>query len=508
VTLSILERLAKIVESNPDQLVFASLNQDYTYQTLWQAANSFANMISQKNLAKGPVIVYGTNVFNSLAAFLGANLRGHSYLPIDAHSPLKRIRMIVDSSQPAGVITTVPEVAHDLREIFKEFPIIYLEDVDFLQKGAYSLANALNHDDSNYLIYTSGTSGVPKGVEVSCDNLLTFTEWMLNDFEKIENNRILLQAPFSFDLSIFSIYPALLSAGTMVALSREETSNFKLLFERLNNTEINTWISTPSLVDICLLDPSFETSQHPKLQQFIFCGEELTTVTAKKLLKNFPKATVWNTYGPTEATGAVTSVKITEETLKNYSRLPIGRAKPGVEIKILAPGTLTEVPLGETGEIVIIGDSVAKGYYRNDEKSAKVFLTIDGKRAYRTGDAGLFDEAGELCYQGRIDFQIKMNGHRIELQGIESHLLAIDKVDKAIVVPNIGINKKVRNLIATIVPNIIVENEKDFIKQVKTRLSEKVMDYMLPSRFVLMKEFPLDQNGKVDRRAITKKLFE
>jgi D-alanine--poly(phosphoribitol) ligase subunit 1 len=509
-TLSILERLAQVVKKYPKRIAFADLNKNYTYIQLWQGISGVANKLNKEFSGKNPVLIYGANDFDMLVAMLGVNAAGQAYIPVDEHTPDSRVRLIIDSSKPVAIIVVSAKNMDDFNgKLFEGYPVFFLEDFDYQSElTTISLEEAVRGEDTNYLIYTSGTTGAPKGVEVSHQNLLSFTEWMLCDFKFIEENQVLLQAPFSFDLSIFSLYPALLSGGTLVSLSKEETSNFKKLFERLNTTEINTWISTPSFVDICLLDPSFTEKNHPKLEQFIFCGEELTVRVAGKLLEKFPNSVVWNTYGPTEATGAVTYVQVTADLLEEYQRLPIGKAKAGVEIRIHDPETKQPVSLGEQGEIVIVGDSVARGYYRNSEKTIEVFGVIDGKPAYYTGDAGRIDTTGQLLYQGRIDFQVKMNGYRIELQDIESHLSSFAAIEKAIVLPQMDYDQRVRSLIAVIVPKEEVNNEREFGKLIREGLKGKIMDYMMPARFILMEEFPLNKNGKVDRNVLTEKLIE
>lgn len=504
-TLSILERLEQVVNKHPKRIAFADLNNNYTYIQLWQGISGIANKLNKEFFGKNPILIYGVNDFDMLVAMLGVNAMGQAYIPVDEHTPDTRVRLIIESSKPVAIIVTS---AKNLgKKFFEGYPVFFLEDFDFQDELAISLEKAVRGEDTNYIIYTSGTTGIPKGVEISHQNLLSFTEWMLRDFKSIKENQVLLQAPFSFDLSIFSIYPALLSGGTLVSLAKEETSNFKRLFERLNKTEINTWISTPSFVDICLFDPSFTEDNHPKLEQFIFCGEELTVKVAEKLLARFSNSVIWNTYGPTEATGSITSVQVTADLLKEYKRLPIGKAKTGVQIQIHDPETKQQLSSGEQGEIVIVGDSVAKGYYRNSEKTLEFFGVIDGKPAYYTGDVGRIDAAGQLLYQGRIDFQVKMNGYRIELPDIESNLSSIAAIEKAVVLPQMDDDQCVRSLIAAIVPKEEIYDEREFEKLIRERLKGKIMDYMMPARFVLIKEFPLNKNGKVDRGKLAEKLI-
>ncbi|WP_270316655.1 D-alanine--poly(phosphoribitol) ligase subunit DltA [Lactococcus petauri] len=482
----------------PERLAIVEHDQDYTYRQLLDAASQVAQKISAMPISQRPIIVFGKNGFLSLATLLGVSLTGRAYIPVDAHTPFERTQLIKQAANPSLVIHTV-ELEEKFSQLFTS-RISYTEyqeniDFDFSQIDS---RQAVSGEDINYIIYTSGTTGLPKGVAVTHNNLLSFTKWMNKDFSIIENNHFLSQALYSFDLSIFSLYPSLTTGGTLISLSQEETTNFKKLFERLNSSTINTWVSTPSFIEICLLDPSFVEENHPDLQQFIFCGEELTHKIASKLLDKFPHAKVWNTYGPTEATGAITSIQVDKTILQDYKRLPIGTAKPGVEIQII------------DDEIIIIGDSVAQGYFENSEKTAEVFFDYEGKKAYHTGDSGYFDENSVLNYNGRIDFQIKFNGFRIELQDIEAHLYEIAEIEKALVVPQENAAHKVTGLIAVIHSSLSFETkaeERAFNKKIKAQLSNTIMDYMMPTKFIYLDDFPLTPNGKIDRKALTKQVL-
>ncbi|GBG97118.1 D-alanine--poly(phosphoribitol) ligase subunit DltA [Lactococcus termiticola] len=487
--MKLLEQIIDVAKQKPDFTALAEKDRAFSYRELMDASVQIAKLIEAEADSMRPVLVFGRNDFLSLAAMLGTNLTGRAYIPVDAHTPAERTELILSVSQPSVVILTA-EVEGNFKQLFSQAIdfTAYQANPDF-DLDKLDTSKAVSGSDINYIIYTSGTTGVPKGVAVTHDNLVSFTRWMNEDFVKISDNQILEQPPYSFDLSIFSLYPSLTQGGSLVSLSKDETNNFKLLFERLNSTTINTWISTPSFVDICLLDPSFVEANHPSLQQFIFCGEELTHKTGTKLLKAFPNVAIYNTYGPTEATGAISEIQVTPEILEQYKRVPIGRAKPGVELRIIDK------------EIVILGDSVAKEYFENPEKTAEAFFEIDGQPAYHTGDAGFIDERGILNYNGRIDFQVKFNGFRIELQDIESHLLGLEQVEKALVLPQENADHKVTGLVAILV---VKEESPDraYTKALKAELSTSIMDYMMPTKFVYVDDFPLNQNGKVDRKAL------
>lgn len=494
--MKLLEQIFASAKKNPQGIALFERDRAYTYGELMGTVVQISKKITDETQSSRPILIFGKNDFLTLASMLAANFSGFAYIPVDAHTPFERAEMIFSTAKPALVVTTT-DLSADFAELFTDEISVSKKDISVSEKDAdFDFSRAVSGTAGNYIIYTSGTTGVPKGVEVSHDNLVTFTNWMNNDFLKIENNQILSQALYSFDLSIFSLYPSLTTGGSLISLSREETTNFKLLFERLNSTTINTWVSTPSFADICLLDPSFTEKNHPELKQFIFCGEELTVKTAEKLLTAFPSASIFNTYGPTEATGAISSVKITEKLLTQSNRLPIGYAKPGVELKII------------DGEIVIVGDSVAKGYFENPEKTAEAFFTVDGKPAYHTGDAGSISADGMLHYQGRIDFQVKFNGFRIELQDIEANLQKLKGIDKAVVLPKINDQHKVTALVAYLQTAQTFSDraaERAFTKCLKSELSKTIMDYMMPSQFVYLTDFPLTPNGKVDRKALAPK---
>jgi D-alanine--poly(phosphoribitol) ligase subunit 1 len=480
----------------PNRPVYIEADQTYTYGELKSYSDAIAAYLQQNIERSRPIVVYGELEFEMLACFLGASKAGHAYIPIDAHTPKERVEMILAVADPALVFSigewplanADPTIVSlkKIKEIFKE-----ATSTDDFQP--------IEGSETYYIIFTSGTTGVPKGVQISHTNLLSFVQWALSDFGITEGMRFLSQAPYSFDLSVMDLYPALVSGGSLTPMRKEVINDFKQLFKTLPELEIEVWVSTPSFMDICLMEPTFNQENAKSLKIFLFCGEELTKTTAQKLLERFPEAHIFNTYGPTEATVAISGVEITKELLQQYDRIPIGKVKHDTNVYIMNENEL--LPDGEVGEIIIAGPSVSKGYMNNNEKTAAAFFAYQGQPAYRTGDAGKIQE-GMLIYEGRIDFQVKMHGYRIELEDIDHHLASVSYIKQAMVVPKYH-EHKVQQLVAFIVahPNDF-EKEFKLTKAIKEELGRSVMDYMIPQKFVYVEQLPLTPNGKIDRKGL------
>lgn len=491
----IIERIQAIASTEPDRIAYDNGHEVLTYLELDRYSDAIASHLKGIYPNKSGIVVYGGQEKEMIISFLSCTKAGHYYIPVDSHTPKERVQMIVEESQAAGVISIAewPFTSKEMIDL-KLLRSIMLEEQPKLS-DCY-----VTGDDVYYTIFTSGTTGKPKGVQITYNNLISFTDWMLSDFELKEGQRFLSQAPFSFDLSVMDLYPALLSKGTLVPMEKETVDNFSLLFKALPDMTLNVWVSTPSLVEICLLNPEFSSEYLPTLENFQFCGEELPRLVAMKLLERFPKAAIYNTYGPTEATVAITNVKITKDILDTYDRLPLGKVKSDTAL-VIKTDEEQEASDEPVGEIIIVGPGVSIGYYNNPEKTQEAFTTIDGKPAYKTGDAGLVKD-GYLFYKGRLDFQIKWHGYRIELGDIDHHLSMIPGVRNACVVPKYNKYHKVQQLIAYVVWEQEEMTAQDLSKKLKAELTKSVMDYMVPQRFKFVETLPLSANGKVDRKAL------
>ncbi|GAA2863207.1 D-alanine--poly(phosphoribitol) ligase subunit DltA [Lactobacillus intestinalis] len=498
----VIKKIDEISTSDPDRIAYDYLGQTNTYGDLKKRSDAWAHKIASLDIPdKAPIMIWGGQNFEMVASFLGCVKSGHAYIPIASYSNAERLTMIqeVSKSEVVLAIDELPDI--DLNGVQVVKP-------DEVEDGNYDIdeKNFVEDDDNFYIIFTSGTTGKPKGVQISHKNLLSFVNWELTDFDLPENPSFLVQAPYSFDLSVMSLYPALVAGGKLVVLPHDVTQNFAQLFATLPKLQFNVWVSTPSFAQMCFLDRTFDGEHHPDLTHFLFCGEELPHSEAAMLKKKFPNSHIFNTYGPTETTVAVTQVEITDEVLEKYDRLPIGRAKEDTRITI---DTSKGDKPGE-GEIIIEGPSVSKGYMNNPEKTEAAFFKKDGDKylSYRTGDAGFFD-GDMLFYRGRIDFQIKFNGYRIELEEINFYLTKNDLVRYGVAAPKYNKDHTVKQIVAEIELKDGVRrkySDAELTKLIREDLAKNVMPYMIPQRYVYRDALPISQNGKVDIKAVIKEV--
>lgn len=395
--------------------------------------------------------------------------------------------------------------------------------------------NEIEPSDVAYIIFTSGSTGKPKGVEVTIENLGNFLEWMTGVGSSIDDKEgkvFLNQAPYSFDLSVMDTYTALACGGTIASLDKGTMTIPADTMEFLKNQQVNYWVSTPSFVDMILAEKTFNSQNYPDIKVFFCCGERLTKTTANKLIEAFPNAKLINTYGPTESTVAISSVKICSEHIDSQDELPVGVVKSGTEVFIRSEdGTILDllnenidnekidnekVEEGlkpkdamasqelEIGEILIEGNTVAKGYFKMPVKTALAFEVVKMKngqlrRLYHTGDLGYFKN-GMLYCVGRTDLQVKVHGYRMELGDIEANILLKEDVEAVCVVPKRK-DGKIRSLVAYVVSPSACGTFED-AKSIKQHLRGLLPEYMIPKKIKFVDRLPMTSNGKVNRKAL------
>ncbi|MBM6775211.1 amino acid adenylation domain-containing protein [Olsenella profusa] len=516
-TNALLEAVEKNVSLTPDAPAFVEGETGVvtSYRELWDAASHLASGLATCVDGDGPVLVLGHKDALTVAAFLACLMSGHAYVPIDVELPPERVRNIADQIPGATLLATCP-VRAELAGVLAGCVLLDARKLSasVAQAPVPDRSSWVHGEQTQYVIFTSGSTGRPKGIEVTATDVGNFMRWLVGFPVVREGGRTFLdQAHYSFDLSEYELVGALATGGCLHAVSPALQQDFRALFDDLASSGVEVWVSTPSFADLCLADPSFDERLLPQVRLFLFCGETLHHGTARRLRERFPQATIANTYGPTESTVAVTYTEIGPDELADSAPLPVGRPRPGTELAICDHETGAELPAGSVGEIVIRGDTVAKGYFRNPEKTAAAFFEtalFDGTpcRGYRTGDLGSLDVTGMLRCEGRLDSLVKVNGFRVELGEVEGALAELAGVQEAAVVP-VRRGSRVTGLGAFVVldaasvpTELAGASPFEVARALKAALARTLPTYMVPRQVRVVDELPLTANEKVDRKAL------
>jgi D-alanine--poly(phosphoribitol) ligase subunit 1 len=485
----LLEQIRASARTHPELVAHRSADREITYSDLVAGMDVTAALVWTELPDDGsPVVVLGHKEPEMLMGFLGSVRAGHPYIPLDTSLPAKRIEQVIATSGAKLVLT----------------PRRVRDTVESTSQAAPPPERAVRPEDDFYIIFTSGSTGTPKGVTITFQNLTDFLDWMRREQAFQPGAETFLnQAPFSFDLSVMDTYSSLTTGGTLVSLTSRELETPRLMFDTLCSSGITTWVSTPSFARWCLAEPTCDARMLPRLRRFLFCGETLPVGLVAELFERFPDAAVWNTYGPTEATVATTSVRIEAWMLARYAALPVGRPKPGTRMVLMDPDERSLPSRVARGEIVIAGPNVSAGYLNRADLTAARFFDFDGLRAYRTGDVGHYED-GLLFFDGRVDDQIKLNGYRVELGDVESNIRALPGVREAIVVP-VERDGHVESLTGFVATDGATLDETEFqtSQRLRRALLERLPAYMVPRTLRRVERWPLTPNGKVDRRALS-----
>ncbi len=492
--------LKNTVKNYPEKTAFVDSEREMTFSQLnRESLNISTNILSSVYVKNLPIGVYLPKSIRAITAFIGILYSGNIYMPLDIKNPKERIEGILNNIDPIAVITDEKNL-QKLKETGYSGKILLLEDLTHYTKDIKTRYEEIIDYDGAYLLNTSGSTGLPKGVVISHRAVKNFIEWASDYFKVNENDVIGNQVPFYFDLSVFDIYITIKN-GAKLIITPETFFSFPIkLLEYYKEQNVNMFLFVPSvLVNIANMD--LLKTLRPDFNKILFCGEVMPAKQLNYWIKYYPDTLFCNLYGPTEATVACSYYTI-DRKFEDNEPLPIGKACNNSEILIISDDNKLIIEPNISGELCVRGSALANGYYNNPKKTAEVFVQnpVNDKfpeYIYKTGDLVHYNEKGEIMFEGRKDFQIKHLGYRIELGEIETALGAVSEIKRGAII----YDSKNTKIVLFYESNVEIEL-KDLIKT----LSNSIPKYMIPTEIYRLDKLPTNSNGKIDRNALSKLL--
>ena len=500
---NVLEYLEQTARLHPVRPACVEETRACCYQELARSSQAVGSALSHCIRPREPVAVYLEKSAAALFALFGVVYAGGFYVSLNTQLPPARLRQIQGVLKARYVITDKAH-AGDLEEVFPRSSILLIEELaasGIRRERLKAIRDSMIDTDPLYANFTSGSTGVPKGVVVSHRSVIDFIEVFIDLFSLTQADRIASQAPFDFDVSVKDIYASLKTGAALVIVPRRLFSRPKELLDFLCENKITTMIWAVSA--LCLISSlhGLDYRVPDTVRQVLFSGEVMPLKHLKAWMEHLPRAKFVNLYGPTEITCNCTYHVVQRE--RDYTGgIPIGRPFPNEEVFLL-DGADREIKQPHmTGELCVSGTALALGYYRSPDQTAAVFTPDPrnpgyGERIYRTGDLGRYSPEGELYYCGRKDFQIKYMGHRIELEEIERTVSALPRVERCCCVLDVS-QQKIRGFYMGAAEPV----------QLRREISRQLPGFMVPATLERVAQLPLTKNGKVDRQRLLERREE
>lgn len=474
------------VLKTPDNAAVVFDGKSLTYKELNEKANQLAFTLRCKGVKTEVLVgVMLERSANMIIAILAVLKAGGAYLPIDPDYPDDRISYMLQDSQTRLIITSL-NLKHKLKD---NYEILYVEDNKVYSENKYNLESYSNSKDLAYVIYTSGSTGKSKGVMVEHIGINNLKNTYVNKLKITDRDRIVLFASVSFDASVWEYTMALLNGAQLHVITKDIINNNDYFIDYLNDNEITVATMPPEYLAM------LESNTLTTLRLLITAGSAIN----KKLLDKWSKKVKYvNAYGPTEATICSTIWEYNDSISENQI-VPIGKPIYNFKAYILSKRNQI-VPIGIPGELCFSGDGLARGYLNNKDLTNEKFIENpyeSGERIYKTGDLARWLPDGNLEFLGRIDHQVKIRGYRIELGEVENALLKIEGINDAVVV--VGEDQESKYLCA-----YYISKEEITVSSLRNELLIKLPNYMVPLYFIKVDKFPLNSNGKVDRKLLPK----
>lgn len=475
-----------IEHKNRDSFVIN--NTHFSYAQLAQRIAVYLVFLNKNKETQIGLVV--NDDIDTYAAIFAIWSSGKSYIPLNPISPVVRNKSIIDQ---VGLSIVIDSEKIELTESLN-----YDRSIDLIKN---QILNVEFDQELAYIFFTSGSTGVPKGVNISKFNVANFIEaFNALGYEINEEDRCLQMFDLTFDLSVMSFLVPLLNGASVYTIPKNEIK-YGYIFELMDEKELTVALMVPSILNY--LRPYFDEIHCPKMKYSLFCGEALHLSVVEEWAKCIPNARIDNVYGPTENTIFCTCYTYDRVGSNEHYNGVLSIGKEMLNNTVLVFNDQNEVlNTNEIGELCLSGNQLTEGYFKNNRLNDELFFSksIDGieRTFYRTGDLGLYTANGNINYSGRKDYQVKIQGFRIELSEIEFHArLAVSNELSlvALAIKNVAGNFEVA---------LVLASEKINTEPLKKYIASKLPSYMVPTQYHFVKPFPLNNNGKIDRKQLLK----
>jgi len=496
--LKVLEKIKDACERFPEKNSFFIKDKFYTYNDFAKVVSNIRSFLDSNY--KRTEKLAGFLIYDDLETYssvFGILFAGMGYVPINPENPIERNISII---KQAGLKIIFTSTENEELKRYSESEGIALVNIKELTEAKIDLSiDSINEEETAYILFTSGSTGIPKGVPLSRKNLYSFVDAFFKlGYEIDENDRFLQMFDMTFDLSIMS-YVVPLCLGACVYTVPAGGIKYTIVYSLLEEQRITFALMVPSM--LTYLRPYFSEIKLMEMKYSLFCGEALYADIVNEWASCVPNALIQNVYGPTEATIFCSTYTIPRNAsnVKSFNgSVSIGQAMHNMQLAVFDENNQL-VKSGEKGELCLAGKQLTSGYINNPQKNKEVFFIHSSggvdTRFYRTGDLAFADSEGDFLYCGRIDFQIKIQGFRVELGEIEQHVRQHTNASNVVALAyekNPGV----------IQIHLFVESYNGDTNKIIENLKTKVPSYMIPSGVSSIPYFPLNVNGKVDRKAL------